>query len=101
MRKIYQSAEDVPQPIANKAVDIIERHLTSNGVRRAEELPEESKVQLLRKLQGFFRSNLPIIQERRGKPAHDRSSRGDGTLGQSVLRWLRRVFSWGDIEPDS
>lgn len=104
MRKIYQSAPDVPQAIANKAIDMIERHLASNGVRRAKDLPEESKVRLLRELDSFFRSELlprkPSGRERDGEPACVWVSRGDGCPGGPVLRWLRRVLHWGNIEPE-
>lgn len=59
VRKIYQSATDVPQAMSNKAIEMIERHFAASGVRRAEELPEENKVRLFRELQRFFQSELP------------------------------------------
>jgi len=99
MRKIYQSAPDVPQAIANKAIDTIERHLVANGVRRADELPEESKVHLLRELQRFFQSELPP-RMRGNEDALARgwvSRRGGGFISRA-LRWLERVFRSGDAE---
>jgi hypothetical protein len=59
VRKIYQTAPEIPQALSNKAIEIIERHFTACGVRRAEDLPEESKVHLLRELRKFFQSELP------------------------------------------
>lgn len=98
MRKIYQGAPDVPQAIANKAVDIIERHLTANGVRRAEELPEESKIHLMRELQRFFHAEL-----QQGSVSGDglvsvRTSHDQGTW-RGVRSWLRRLF--GRLEPET
>lgn len=92
MRKIYQSAPDVPQAIANKAIEIIERQFAANGVRRAEELPEESKVRLLRELQAFFASEFP--PNVRGEKAA-RYSQG---FFASVLNWFRGLFSKSDSE---
>ncbi len=93
MRKIYQSAPDVPQAIANKAIEIIERQFAANGVRRAEELPEESKVRLLRELQAFFASEFP--PNVRGEKKAARYSLG---FFASVLNWCRGLFSKDDSE---
>ena len=100
MRKIYQSVPDVPQAIANKAIDIMERHLSSNGVRRAEELPEESKVRLMREIQHFLQSELPDIREKNGEWGYHWSARRGKGFGASVVRWFQRVFRWGSVEPD-
>ena len=101
MRKIYQSVPDVPQAIANKAIDIVERHITSSGVRRAEELPEEGKVRLMRELQHFLQSELPDIKERNGEWGYDWSTRPPGAgFGASVVRWFHRVFRRGTVESD-
>lgn len=97
MRKIYQSAPDVPQVIANKAVEIIERHLTASGVRRAEELPEESKVHLLRELQKFFQSELPPqVVGKEGELTYSWGSRHRDRFVSAVLRWLERMFGFRD-----
>jgi hypothetical protein len=99
MRKIYQSAPDVPQAIANKAVDIIERHFVANGVRRAEDLPEESKVHLMRELQRFFQSDLPPqIRNKEGSVVYGWTSSSEGGFLNSVVRWFERVFRTGDDE---
>lgn len=100
MRKIYQSAPDVPQAIANRAVDIIERHFAQHGVRRAEELPEESKVRLLRELQKFFQTELPAMRERGGELAYDVGSDRAGNIGRRIARWLQQVFRWGGADED-
>lgn len=92
MRKIYQAAPDVPQAIANKAVDIIERHLNANGVRRAEELPEESKIHLMRELQRFFHADLSqglgsgdsLVSVRTSNPQ---------SIWQGIRRWLRGLVN--------
>ena len=99
MRKIYQSAPDVPRAIANKAIDMIERHLVANGVRRAEELPEESKVHLLRELRRFFRSELPPkMSGNEDALARRWVSRRSRSLINRALRWLERVFRSRDAE---
>lgn len=100
MRKIYQSVPDVPQAIANKAIDIVERHFTASGVRRAEELPEENKVRLMREIQHFLQSELPDLKERNGEWGYDWSTRQGGGFRGSVVRWFQRVFRWGSVEPD-
>ncbi|HEY3298651.1 MAG TPA: hypothetical protein VGK34_08355 [Armatimonadota bacterium] len=91
MRKIYQSAPDVPQGIANRAIDIVERHMAASGVRRAEELPEENKVHLLRELQKFFQSELPpLVLGKEGKEVYARGDKGGmiGRTGQWIIRIL-------------
>ena len=100
MRKIYQSVPDVPQAIANRAIDIIERHLTSNGVKRAEELPEEGKVRLMREVQHFLQSELPDLQERNGERSYDRRTRRREGFGASIVRWFQRMFRRGSVEPE-
>lgn len=93
MRKIYPSVPDVPQAVANQATDIIERHFAANGVKRAEELPEESRVRLLRELQGFFRSELPPrMIGKGGELVYDWGSRRGGGFIPAILRWLNRVL---------
>ena len=92
MRKIYQSVPDVPQPLANKAVDIIERHFAVNEVRRAEDLPEESKVHLLRELDKFFQHELPKMRTKEGESVCDWGSQRSGGFLNSSIRWLVRVL---------
>lgn len=100
MRKIYQSVPDVPQVIANKAIEIVERHFTANGVRRAEELPEENKVRLMRDLQNFFLSEVPHVRGREGELVYDWSSHSGGGVFRAIGRWLRRVLHRGEVEAD-
>lgn len=100
MRKIYQSVPDVPQAIANRAIDIVERHLASNGVRRADEMLEESKVRLMREIQHFLQSELPNIKERNGEWGYDWSARRGKGFAASVVRWFQRMFRWGSVESD-
>lgn len=100
MRKIYQSVPDVPQVVANKAVEIIERHLTAVGVRRAEELPEENKVRLMRELQAFFMAEFPHTRGEDGELIYDWSSHRGGGMWRSIGRWFRRVFHTGNMDPE-
>lgn len=96
MRKIYQSAPDVPQSIANKAIDIIERHMVASGVRRAEDLPEENKIHLLRELQKFFQSDLPpIVQGKEGHEIYAWGSGGNRGLFSRAIHWLERILNSG------
>lgn len=98
MRKIYQSVPDVPQSAANKAIDIIERHFTVNGVRRAEDLQEESKVHMLRELEKFFETDLPPrVCGKDGELVYDWGSRRGGVV-DAIVRWLQRVLHWGEVE---
>lgn len=95
MRKIYQSAPDVPQAIANKAIDIIERHIVACGARRVEDLPEENKIHLLRELQKFFQSELPpLVTGKEGKETYARGYHG-GFVGRA-MRWLGRILGSGE-----
>lgn len=98
MRKIYQSVPDVPQAVANKAIDIVERHISASGVRRAEELPEESKVRLMRELQNFFMNEFPHSRGEDGELIYDWGSRRHGGMWKSIVRWLQRVTHWGNVE---
>jgi hypothetical protein len=90
MRKIYQSAPDVPQAVANKVIEIIERHLAAAGVRRAEDLPEENKVHLLRELRSYFRSELP--SDRREGVPYDWSSHRNGGFWAAAVCRLKSLF---------
>jgi len=89
VRKIYQSAPDVPQALSNKAIEMIERHFAASGVRRAEELPEENKVRLFRELQRFFQSELPNGED---APVTDwDSDRREGLIGY-LVNLVERTF---------
>lgn len=94
MRKIYQSVPDVPQALSNKAIEIIERHFTACGVRRAEELPEENKIHLLRELQRFFQTELPANKK---DGAGWDPERREGLIGY-FLNLAERTFGWRSRE---
>lgn len=100
MRKIHQSVPDVPQAVANKVTEIVERHLSASGVRRAEELLEESKVRLMRELQNFFMMEFPHSRGEDGELIYDWGSHRDGGAWRPIVRWLKRVFHWGNVEPE-
>lgn len=97
MRKIYQSVPDVPQVVANKAIEIVERHLTAAGVRRAEELPEETRVRLMRDLRSYFTSEVPHVRGKEGELVYDWSLRTGGSWS-AMVRWLKKVLHWGYME---
>jgi len=59
VKKVHRYAPTVEQNIADRSTDIVERHLTLYGVSRAQDLPEEGKVRLMRELQGFFGAEYP------------------------------------------
>jgi len=90
VRKIYQSAPDVPQALSNKAIEMIQRHFAACGVRRAEELPEESKIRLFRELQKFFQSELPVSGKDAPGPAWD-SERREGLISY-LVNLVERTF---------
>jgi hypothetical protein len=54
MKKLFPEAQDVPQPVANRAIRIVEKHMRLHKVDRARDLPEEAKVRLLTELRAFF-----------------------------------------------
>ena len=92
MRKIYQTVPDVPQALSNKAIEIIERHFTASGVRRAEELPEENKIRLLRELQRFFQTELPANKKDGAGSGWD-AGRREGLVGY-LINLVERTFAW-------
>ncbi len=97
MRKIYPSAPDVPQVLANRAIDIVERQFAADGVRRAADLPEESKVHMMRELEAFFLSELPpIVCTKDGDAVYDWNSRKGKGLIPSIVRWLEKVMQSED-----
>jgi hypothetical protein len=59
MKKVNRYVPDVPQRVADRGTEIVERHLAAYGVSRAMDLPEEGKVKLLRDLQAFFGREIP------------------------------------------
>jgi hypothetical protein len=59
MKKLHRTVPDVPQEIADRGTEIIERHFQAYGVKRASELPEEGRVHLYREMQQFFAAELP------------------------------------------
>jgi hypothetical protein len=59
VKKVNRYVPDVPQKIADRGTEIVERHLAAYGVSRPGELPEEGKVRLFRDLRGFFDEELP------------------------------------------
>ena len=59
MKKVNRYVPDVPQKVADRGTEIVEKHLAAYGVSRAADLPEEGKVRLMRDLRGFFDEELP------------------------------------------
>lgn len=59
MKKVNRYVPDVPQKVADRGTEIVERILASYGVSRACDLPEEGKVRLMREMRGFFDQEVP------------------------------------------
>jgi len=59
MKKVNRHVPDVSQGIADRGTEIIERHFTAYGVKRATDLPEEGKVRLYREMQHYFDIEMP------------------------------------------
>jgi len=59
VKKVNRLVPDVSQRVADRGTEVVERHLTTYGVSRASELPEEGRVRLMRDLQGFYRQEFP------------------------------------------
>lgn len=59
MKKVSRYVPDVPQGIADRGTEIIERHFNAYGVKRACDLPEEGKVRLHREMQQYFAEEMP------------------------------------------
>ena len=85
MKKVHRHIPDVPQSIADRGAEIVERHFQAYGVKRAMELPEEGKVHLLREMRSVFATELP----RQSEMAASRSP---------LVRWWERIrrFFEGD-----
>jgi len=65
MKKVNRHVPDVSQGIADRGTEIIERHFTAYGVKRAADLPEEGKVRLYREMQQYFAVEMPAGAETR------------------------------------
>jgi hypothetical protein len=59
VKKVHRHVPDVPQSIADRGTEIVERHFQAYGVKRAMDLPEEGKVHLMREMKAFFAAELP------------------------------------------
>jgi hypothetical protein len=59
MKKVNRHVPDVSQGIADRGTEIIERHFTAYGVKRATDLPEEGKVRLYREMRQYFAIEMP------------------------------------------
>ena len=59
MKKVSRHLPDVPQGIADRGTEILERHFNAYGVKRASDLPEEDKVRLYREMQQYFAEEMP------------------------------------------
>jgi hypothetical protein len=59
VKKINRYVPDVPQRVADRGTEVVERHLAAYGVSRAMDLPEEGKVRLHHELQKFYYNELP------------------------------------------
>lgn len=79
MKRIHRNVPEVPQAVADRGTELIERYLAAYGVTRASDLPEEGKVRLYRDLQQFFERELP-----QGPPQPPPGPGG-------ILGWLRRA----------
>jgi len=77
MKKVNRHLPDVPQVVADRGTEILERHFNAYGVKRATDLPEEGKVRLYRDLQHFFGAELP-----------------DGPEPHSSPTWWTRAAAW-------
>ena len=85
MKKIHRHVADVPQNIADRGTEIVERHFQAYGVKRAIDLPEEGKIHLMREMRTFFADELP----RHAEPSAQRSPLG---------RWWDRMRRFFDGE---
>jgi hypothetical protein len=65
MKKVNRHLPDVPQGIADRGTEIVERHFNAYGVKRASDLPEEGKVRLYRQMQRYFADEMPHGAETR------------------------------------
>jgi hypothetical protein len=63
VKKVHRHVPDVPQGVADRGTEIVERHFQAYGVKRAIDLPEEGKVHLMREMRSFFSAELPQHSE--------------------------------------
>jgi hypothetical protein len=63
VKKVHRHVPDVPQTVADRGTEIVERHFQAYGVKRAMDLPEEGKVHLMREMKAFFATELPRQSE--------------------------------------
>jgi hypothetical protein len=63
VKKVHRNVPDVPQNIADRGTEIVERHFQAYGVKRAMDLPEEGKVHLMREMRNFYATELPRQSE--------------------------------------
>jgi len=68
VKKIHRHVADVPQNVADRGTEIVERHFQAYGVKRAMDLPEEGKVHLMREMRVFFAAELPGQNELAAPP---------------------------------
>jgi hypothetical protein len=78
VKKIHRHVPDVPQSVADRGTEIIERHFQAYGVKRASDLPEEGKVHLYREMQSFLAAELP-------KGVAEKAPRG------GLAQWIERL----------
>ena len=90
MKKLFPEAPDVPQPVANRAVRIVEKYFRLHRVERARDLPEEAKIRLLRDLRSFFDAELRHIG-----PAVGDATKRKGWLAKLIKR-VENVLSFGE-----
>lgn len=67
MKRLYPDMPDVSPTEANRAIRIVERHLRTQRVSRARDLPEEARIRLYRDLRLFFDGNGQYPQSGSGK----------------------------------
>jgi hypothetical protein len=82
VKRIHRHVPEVPQAIADRGTEIIERLFAAYGVSRASDLPEEGKVRLHRELSAFFEREMP-----EGLPIPDPNSVG-------WRGWLQRFYDF-------
>jgi hypothetical protein len=63
VKKVHRHVPDVPQSVADRGTEIVERHFQAYGVKRAMDLPEEGKVHLMREMKAFYAAELPKQSE--------------------------------------
>jgi hypothetical protein len=59
MRRVHRRVAEVPQGLADRGTEILERTFAAYGVTRAQDLPDEGKVYLWRELRALFAAELP------------------------------------------